>query len=208
MARPRQITDEQILAAMRTAVVEHGPSVPLDQVASSLGVTAPALLKRFGSRQRLMIEALRPPENPEWVKALEKGPSEESLHSQLLEILTSLSAFLSEVLPCMSALRESGVAHSEVFTKFRGPHTGIRALQRWLAVAREKGLIVAEETESAAFAIVGAVQTRAFLSHFVKQEFSAASQKQYLSDLAALVARALTTAEPKSGRVKRALKSR
>ena len=68
MARPRTITDEQILGTMRASVLEHGPAVSLDFVAEKLGVTGPALLKRFGSRQKLMIEALKPPEVPTWVE--------------------------------------------------------------------------------------------------------------------------------------------
>ena len=64
MARPRLITDEQILQTMRASVLEHGPAVSLDLVAEKLKVTGPALLKRFGTRQALMIEALKPPEEP------------------------------------------------------------------------------------------------------------------------------------------------
>ena len=64
MGRPRQITDEQILDTTRTCVLEHGAQVSLDVVAERLGVTAPALLKRFGCRQELMVNALRPPAPP------------------------------------------------------------------------------------------------------------------------------------------------
>ncbi len=210
MARPRQVTDEQILAAMRTAVLARGPSVPLDQVASSLGVTAPALLKRFGSRQNLLVEALRPPEHPDWMKLLAKGPTEERFEVQLHRLLARLSDFLAEVVPCMSALRESGVAPETFFTKVRGHLPGVSALQRWLDAARDKGLIKATETDSAAYALLGAIQTRALFSHFVKQEFSAASRKQYLAEVTALFTRALTTTDStqKSARSSRAPKSR
>ncbi|MGA9526125.1 MAG: TetR/AcrR family transcriptional regulator C-terminal domain-containing protein [Myxococcaceae bacterium] len=195
---------------MRTAVLARGPSVPLDRVASTLGVTAPALLKRFGSRQNLLVEALRPPEHPDWMQLLAKGPTEERFEVQLHRILTRLSDFLAEVVPCMSALRESGAAPDTFFANLRGPLPGVIALQRWLAAAREKGLIKAVETESAAYALLGAIQTRALISHFVKQEFSAASRKQYLSDVTALFTRAVTTTEstPKSARGTRAPKSR
>ena len=67
MARPRLITDEQILTTMRSCVLEHGAQVSLDVVAQQLGVTSPALLKRFGSLEALMLEALRPPEDPAFI---------------------------------------------------------------------------------------------------------------------------------------------
>ena len=67
----------------------------------------------------------------------------------------------------------------------------VRAIQGFLVAARERGLIAARETESAAFAILGAVQTRAFFSHIVKQQFSDASQQRYFEELADLLLRAL-----------------
>lgn len=68
MARPRQISDEQILTTMCSCVLSHGPQVSLDLVAKELGVTGPALLKRFGTREELMLRALRPPEVPAFLK--------------------------------------------------------------------------------------------------------------------------------------------
>jgi len=59
MARPRLITDEQILTTMRSCVLELGSHVSLDLVADKLGVTAPALLKRFGNRQELLLQWAR-----------------------------------------------------------------------------------------------------------------------------------------------------
>ncbi len=191
MARPRQITNEQILAAMKAAVLSFGPAVPLEQVASSIGVTGPALLKRFGSRQALMIEALRPPERPEWIENVLAGPTGAPLQSQLTTIFTGIAEFMADVVPCMSALRESGVSPQQIFSKTRGPEAGLRALQQWMTAARAKGLIIANEAETAAFAMLGAIQMRAFLAHLMKQEFSAASQHRYLEELAAFFTRAL-----------------
>ena len=45
MARPRTITDEQILGTMRSSVLEHGPAVSLDLVAEKLGVTKPSVVR-------------------------------------------------------------------------------------------------------------------------------------------------------------------
>ena len=54
MPRPRLVSDDAIFAAFDAAIAEHGPNgVTLALVAERLGVTAPALMRRFGSKQRL-----------------------------------------------------------------------------------------------------------------------------------------------------------
>lgn len=54
MARPRLVSDEDAFAAFDAAIAEHGPNgVTLALVAKRLDVTAPALMRRFGSKQGL-----------------------------------------------------------------------------------------------------------------------------------------------------------
>src|SRR5688500_1329836 len=100
MARPRQITDEQILATMRSSVLQHGPAVSLDLVAEQLKVTSPALIKRFGTRRALMIAALRPADDNAFLKRMAQGPDDRPLQVQLEEVITSFSEVASEAMPC------------------------------------------------------------------------------------------------------------
>ena len=191
MARPRQVSDEQILTVMRDQVLAQGPNVSLDLVAEQLKVSTPALLKRFGNRRALMLAALRPPENPEWMVRLERGPGAGSLEEQLLDIFTQISIYMSQAIPSICALRESGIPMEQVYPTRRGPEQGLKALQRWLLSARKAGLITAPETDTAAFAMLGALQTRAFLSHLEQREFSVKAQRGYLGELSRLFTRAL-----------------
>ncbi len=198
MARPRQITDEQILTAMRASVLERGAGVSLDVVAERLGVTSPALLKRFGSRLELMLKALQPPDAPAWMADLDRGPDERPLEVQLAEHFNRLWDHFLEVIPCVSALRESGVPHDKIFEgKRNAPVHAIRAISRWLEKARDAGLIEAEAPESVATAILGALQTRAFTSHVAKVQYSTRSNREYLGDLVQLFTRALAPARAK-----------
>src|SRR5262245_56950630 len=112
MARPRQVSDEQILAQMRRVVLAHGPSASLELVAQALDVSVPALLKRFGSRQQLLVAALRPPESPEWINQVAAGPTEAPFRQQLLDVFTQISDFMEEAVPCLTVLRESGIPPS------------------------------------------------------------------------------------------------
>lgn len=178
---------------MRASVLEHGPHVSLDAVAGKLKVTGPALLKRFGSRRALLIRALRPPDNPELLSVLAREPDGRPLDEQLAAVLGGLWDFVSEVLPCIAALRESGIPHEEVFDKRRdSPGRFVKQLQRWLELARDRGLVEGDGLEAAATAMLGAVQTRIFTAHVAKEQLTARHRREYLKDLTQFFTRALT----------------
>jgi AcrR family transcriptional regulator len=60
MARPRTVADDAILAAAAAAVAESGPSeVTLAQIGARVGLSAAALLHRFGSKRRLLLALAR-----------------------------------------------------------------------------------------------------------------------------------------------------
>lgn len=192
VARPRLISDEQILATMRASVLEHGPQVSLDTVAAKLHVTGPALLKRFGSRRELLIQALRPPDGSELLAVLARAPDARPLEEQLAAVLGALWDFVAEVLPCIAALRESGIPHEEVFDKRRdSPGRFVKQLQKWLERAHAQGLVEGDGLEAAANAMLGAVQTRIFTAHVAKERLTGRHRREYLKDLTRFFTRAL-----------------
>lgn len=193
MPRPRQVTDEQILATTRACVLDLGPHVSLDAVAERLGVTAPALLKRFGSRQRLFLEALRPPVEAPFRRLLEETPDPATpFEAQLEPLLRAMLDFFQEMVPRISALRESGIAHTKVHEGRGSPVDGIRAMTRWLEAAAAAGLIEVEAPESAATAMLGSITARAFTAHWTKHAYSTRSNREYLKDITQLFCRALS----------------
>lgn len=200
MARPRTITNEQILSAMRAAVLELGARVSLDVVAERLGVTAPALLKRFGSRQTLLLEALRPPENPAFVSHFQAGPDGRALATQLRERLSELWAFFEEVIPCVTALRESGIPPEKLFATHKNPMRALQAIEKWLRAAHERGVAHVPEVESVATALLGAVQMRAFTAHVTNVKFSTRSNRAYLDQLVDFFSRALAPSARRASR--------
>lgn len=192
MGRPRQISDEQILSAMREAVTAKGSRVPLEAVADALKVSVPALLKRFGSREALMVAALRPPDPPEWVEALSRGPDQGPLEGQLTQLFTRLCNFMTQAMPCVIALRESGIPVDR-WLQPRAKQREIEAVQCWLSLAKKKGLVLADELEASAMAMLGAVQSRAFLAHLLRKGFPEKEQRAYVRDLARIFTRALSS---------------
>lgn len=198
MARPRQISDEQICKAMRSCVLEHGPAVALDLVAKELNVTSPALLKRFGSRRALMLAALRPTDDSPWYAALSLGPDTRPLALQLEEIIHRTTALMDQTMPCVIALRESGIPPSEVYPKGTPPPLlrGVRAISDWLQRARKLNLVGDHGLETAATALLGAISTRAFSAHLLKRPWSPRQQADYATELSQLFTRALAPALP------------
>lgn len=195
MARPRQITDEQILETTRACVLEKGALVSMETIAGKLGVTGPALIKRFGSRQELWLKALMPPEHPAFIESFARGPDDRPFAVQLEERFTEIFDFVEQVVPCMSALRESGIPHDKV-VRGKSPLRALQSISRWLELAHERGLAQVEAPESVATAILGAIQTRSFTAHIAKVSYSARSNQQYLSDLVTLFTRALDRRPP------------
>jgi AcrR family transcriptional regulator len=169
MGRPRRISDEEILLGVRLAVLEQGPQVSMDVVADRLGVTAPALFRRFGSRNDLLTAALKPEERPSFIDDLERGPDDRPVKTQLVELFTLIGTFTAGALPCMSALRESGI-QLDLGKTFREPPPlrAVRALSGWLSRARAAGLLVIEDPEGAATAMLGAIQAPVFFRHLAK----------------------------------------
>jgi AcrR family transcriptional regulator len=196
MTRPRQVTSEAILEAARVCAVERGPNVSLEVIAERVGVTPPALLKRFGSREAMMIAALRTAEEPTWVKGLATGPDDRPLEDQLQALFSRILDFFSSEAARMSTLCESRIPISRIFNAERPPppvqHTW--ALASWLDRGRARGLVRREDFEMAALGMLGALHARAFLKHFFQRSFWRGSRKDYVAGLANLYARALAPA--------------
>lgn len=197
MARPRSVSDDQILQTVRACALEKGASFSLEDVSSRLGVSTPALLKRFGTREELVFAALKPP-NPEFLKALEQGPTRAPLRGQLRDILAQFTAFFSSVFPCMMVLRESGISWNKMSCLHNEPPTLLArtAIFHWLQRAKTSGLIKAEEVETAASAIVGAVIARIALDHIGRIPLRAVEQSAFVDELASLFSRALSSSNP------------
>jgi len=166
-------------------------------VAERLGVTSPALLKRFKSRQALLLESLRPPSEFPFQEELERGPDPSApFQAQLEALLGRLYDFFSEMVPRISALRESGIPHTMVFQRGSTPMSGIRAVTSWLDQAISSGLAKTDASESAATAMLGAVTTRAFTAHWMHHPYSSRSNREYLKDITQLFCRALSASTP------------
>jgi len=182
MARPRSISDEQILHTARECFLEHGPSVSTDVIAEQLGVSSPALFKRFRSKNELMMAALVPQQPAPWIPLVEAGPDDRPVREQLTEILHELAEFFVDISRRMSVLRFSSVDFRELLSHFEEPPpvTDIRVIGGWLQRAIEQSLIRCVDVKATAMLMLTSMHGPAMLTDMLGQHPTGHSRDQYV----------------------------
>lgn len=183
MARPRTISDSQILRIARECFLEHGPSVATDVIAERLGVSSQALFKRFHTKHELMLAAIAPSGTPDWVPLVEAGPDERPLADQLTEILQKLADFFVEISRAMSVLRFSGMEPKELLNRYSEapPLRDIRVLSGWLQRAADRELIRNLDNRATAMMMLTSMHGPAMLADMLGQHPTGHSQNEYVS---------------------------
>ena len=181
-ARPRQISDEEILQGARECFLAHGPGVSTQVIAERLGISQPALFKRFNTKEELMISALLPPLDlpaTSWLKSVR--PSE-NFDEQLEELIQVLWESLKIVFPRISVLTMSGIPHEQIHSRFKKlPLLVILdATADWILEAQQKGLVRPEgDPYIWAQTCMGALQGRAAMQYFLRRHFESHADARY-----------------------------
>lgn len=184
MARPRTISDEDIQDAARTIFVEHGPNAPVALVAEKLGVTHAALFGRVGTKERLMLDALRPG-RPRAIERLAEAPPEEGAEGRLIEILVELMAFFQQVVPSLVVLRAAGRSMADLPPRGEAPPpVALRwALARWLERAGESGALAPVRAWAVAEGLLGAMEARCFNRYLGGGAFAPGTDEVFVREL-------------------------
>jgi len=183
LARPRMISDDQILQVARECFLEYGPSGATDVIAERLGVSSQALFKRFHTKQELMLAAVAPSGTPDWIPLVEAGPDDRPLTEQLTEILQKLSDFFVEISRAMSVLRFSGIEPKELLDRYpeAPPLRDIRVLSGWLQRAADRRLIRNLDNRATAMMMLTSMHGPAMLTDMLGQHPTGHSQDEYVS---------------------------
>ena len=183
MARPRTISDDQILTTARECFLEHGPSVSTDVIAEQLGVSSQALFKRFHNKHELMMAAITPCAQAPWIPLVDAGPDDRSVEDQLTEILTELADFFVDIARRMSVLRWSGIEPRQLMDRFDEPPplVDIRVIAGWLERAAQRGLIREVDYRATAMLMLTSMHGPAMLTDMLGQHPTGHSRTEYVS---------------------------
>lgn len=195
--RPRTISDDEILKVVRTCVLQEGPAVSTQTIADQVGVSQATLFKRFGNKVHLISRALLlGMEAPRFIKTLEAEVDRSNPKNQLLEMASGMHAFFEKMVPCFSALRAAGIELPETLSKEAPPVRARLAIEQWIRTLQTEGIAKATENpETLSIALIGALQTRSFRRHIIRDVFMTQSDEAYVKDLVDFTWRALSTKE-------------
>lgn len=166
MARPRQVSDEEILDAARACFMED-PNASTVTIADRVGLSQAALFKRFGTKMRLLLEAMGIKHGPPWVDLCAAGPDERPIDEQLVEIGTEVQGFFTRIIPRLMAMKAVGISFQAMFGDHDKPPpvVGFESLEGWFRRAVESGRVRDEDPKAMALAFLGQFQGRAFWKH-------------------------------------------
>ena len=166
MVRPRSVSDEQILATACNCFLEHGPAVLTEAIASQLGVSSQALLKRFQSKRELRLASVLPPDTASWIPLVDAGPDERPIREQLSEIVNELSDFVDDITCRMALLQFSGFHPEELKKRYSEPPPlrDIRTTAGWFERATARGLLRVTDSRVVAMTVLSALHGPAMLT--------------------------------------------
>lgn len=191
--RPKQIPDEEVIAAARRVFLAEGPQASIATVAEAVGLSQAALFKRFGSKAELMFLALRPPHPPPFLGAIDAGPTDAPLPDQLRTLAEEVYRFFLGVVPCMMVIRSAGLHPSDILKAQQtpGPVLAVRHLSAWFDRAIASGRMRPLNSESAAAAFLGTLQMRAFWNYVSSGTFTRNTDDAYLDEVVGLLWRGM-----------------
>ena len=163
MSRPQQVSSEAIIKVARKHFLSKGHSASLKGISKDLGISHSALIQRFGTKRKLLLEALRPKEYVVWVPKFLDGPPQQidkaiqDLHQQCL----LLFSFLEEHMPSIRVLQAAEVTPYELFGgQLPFPLLAFQRISAWIQSGIDQGVFTASHPQSVASMIMGSIFAR------------------------------------------------
>ena len=165
MARPRTISDEQILDAARVVFTRDGVAASTATVAREAGVSEGTIFRRFPTKDALFQRAMSSPE--EWRLDLECRVGQGVLEEQVAAIAIELIEKMRRTLPRMMALATCGDHPREMWRSNPDapPFAALKALTNYFDAEMRLGRVAETDPEVVARVILGSVHNYAFLEY-------------------------------------------
>jgi AcrR family transcriptional regulator len=184
MARPRQFTDEAILEATRCCILEHGPGVSTNMIAERIGMSQAALFKRYGTKEKLLVEALtRPMGRFPFIDLIAQGPSPEPIKDQMIALGVGFMAIMRKVVPCMAMLHAAGIEPHKNSDEDAPSRIIRHELTRWFQTAIDTKRLRPFDAPAIAVAFMGMIHARPFREIIVGDTGLTCSDDEYVTEV-------------------------
>ncbi|WP_293913958.1 TetR/AcrR family transcriptional regulator [Deinococcus sp.] len=162
MARPRTITDEQIVDAAREVFLEHGFSATTAEIARRAGVSEGTLFKRFSSKEELFAETVGLNDYQHWHHEVTALIGQGDIRLNLERLAHLFLEAARRILPNLMLMWSRGHAPSVKAHAWRDPVAeDIRALSAYFEAETALGRLRSFDAEVIATALMGALSTYA-----------------------------------------------
>lgn len=156
MARPRSISDDEILAAARVVFLEKGITATAGDVAVRCGVGEATIFRRFPTKQALFLAAIETGAPPDWVYSLSIRLHRQDVAQNLKELGLEIIEFQKKFMPLiMMKMTNPGVCdmrrRQSMFTHC------MRAMTDFFAAQIRAGRIKTTHARTAAATFMGAI---------------------------------------------------
>lgn len=185
MARPQTVSDAQILNTALECFLQHGPEVSTETIARQLNVSPQALLKRFGTKQKLMMNALKQVMLSSSVPELLTGPDDRPVEQQLTELMHQVSEFYIEMARRMSVVRWKSEDFQELMKQYDEPPPlqNMKLVAAWLERASAKGFIRQCDFRGIALMLLSSLHGAAMLTDMLGHHPSGQTSSAYVKML-------------------------
>lgn len=199
MARPVQVSDDDILCSAREVFATQGPAATISCIAARVGLSQAALFKRFGTKENLLHRAFELPE-PAWVQRVKEGPDARQADAQLREIGLEILTFARFIVPRVSVLKSAGLRFEQIFKEHPEPPPvrAQRVLAGWFERAMARGLIRPSDPNVLAFAFFGPFQSRAFWLHMTGEATLPISDEAFVASIVDVFYRGIAPEDPRA----------
>ena len=165
MARPKEISTEQVLNAARDVFLEHGLAGTTAEVARRAGISEGSIFRRFPTKKDLFHASMGFPSEPPFLETIEALKGKDDLRDNLVLICSEILEFFIELVPkSVMLLSARSIKPADVFRgqKEPPPVRGMRAMASFLEHAQKAGAIGSCNTEIIARMLMGALHSYAF----------------------------------------------
>lgn len=160
MARPRTISDAQLLSAAREVFVEQGFAATTASIAVRAGVSEGTLFKRFSTKEDLFAAALGLTDYGVWraglLDSVGQGEVQRNLERAALALLDEANERIQNLMAVFS--RGTDPSHNPMMQKLNDPGQGDEnTLMRYLQAEMELGRIRPLDAGVSAVVLAGAL---------------------------------------------------